>query len=470
MLQRVAALAATGQNESVKLLRRPAPNSIPPAASIQRAHYGIAPRRLVAGWPGLSSAHNAAYYTIVNQTGLVKAWHFWAHTLTQAGRWFAAASLAFFAVGSASLDIQVFVPLCYAASLWLCALLALHFFRPRLTLRARHVDRIGVGQSLPIEFDIENRGRTLSDARILPHLLPPEIAVSPPDGALLPDLARGEKGRVRFHLQPSRRGVFEMNGFRGQTSAPFGLLHAARLWPQASSLVVYPNFTPLSRVDLPVGRGHHPGGVALAASRGDSFEFWGSREWREGDSQRDIDWRATARLRRPAERPIVREYREEWLLRAAVVLDTQAATPAKQEDFECAVSLCAGVADWMARQDYLVDIFAAGPQLHHLTAGRSLAYLDQILDILARVECDDQSPFQTLEPEIAAYLSQITSIVCIFVDWNDERQNFVRHLEEQGAAVKIVVACDEETAAEAASRAGATVLSRDAFEAGVVEL
>ena len=50
-----------------------------------------------------------------------------------------------------------------------------------------------------------------------------------------------------------------------------------------------------------------------------------------------------------------------------------------RESFERAVSVAASVADFMARQEYLVDLFAAGPNLYHLTAGRSLAYLDQIL-------------------------------------------------------------------------------------------
>ncbi len=47
----------------------------------------------------------------------------------------------------------------------------------------------------------------------------------------------------------------------------------------------------------------------------------------------------------------------------------------------------------MARQEYLVDIFAAGPDLYHLMAGRSLAYLDQILDILASVDGSEEEPF-----------------------------------------------------------------------------
>jgi uncharacterized protein (DUF58 family) len=241
-------------------------------------------------------------------------------------------------------------------------------------------------------------------------------------------------------------------------------------------LLVYPQFTPLRRLEIPTGRRHHPGGVALAATRGDSFEYWGNREWRQGDTLRDIDWRATARLRRPLEKPVVREYREEFLLRVAVVLDTQVSPGdgAESDNFERAVSMCAACGDYMARQDHLVDIFAAGPQLYHLTAGRSLAYLDQILDILAHVEPTEYAPFEQLEPEIAVHLGQITTVICVFLDWTAQRRAFVQHLLEQGAAVKVIVVRDGNCSVDPLSDADVLgpvpVLSRADYERGVDEL
>jgi hypothetical protein len=84
----------------------------------------------------------------------------------------------------------------------------------------------------------------------------------------------------------------------------------------------------------------------------------------------------------------------------------------------------------------LVDIFAAGPQLYHLTAGRSLPISIRFLDILAHVESTEHAPFEQLEPEIAAHLGQITTVICVFLDWTTRRRAFVQHLLEQGAAGK----------------------------------
>src|SRR5690606_24194272 len=114
----------------------------------------------------------------------------------------------------------------------------------------------------------------------------------------------------------------------------------------------------------------------------------------------------------------------------------------QREAFERAVSVTAAVSDYMARQDYLVDIFAAGPNLYHLTAGRSLAQLDQILDILACVEENPAEPFEVIEPQIAELLARISTVICVFLDWNPARRDFVQRLSAQGVAVKVILLRD----------------------------
>ncbi len=352
------------------------------AIGLLASHYRVDARDLREGLPPISPHHDGRYYSAINRTGLVRSWHFWAHTLTATGRWMAGATVLFFSAGSISLDLQLFVPLCYAASMWLMAFVAWWLFRPRATLRARHAERVARGQNLRVEFEVKT-SRALGRARIVAHRLPPWFEIEADEGAPLPDLAKDETARATLQLRCLRRGAWNLCGWRVETDAPFGLMQAAQSFLQPMHLLVFPEFVPLHHLELPTGRSHHAGGVALANMRGESFEFWGNREWRDGDNLRDIDWRATARLRRPLERPVVREYREEWLLRVGVILDTCAVYPAEKNQksdektsdsaFESAVSLAAAVGDYLAREDYVVDIFAAGDQLHRVADGRSAA-------------------------------------------------------------------------------------------------
>lgn len=259
------------------------------------------------------------------------------------------------------------------------------------------------------------------------------------------------------------------------------MIRAFRTYVQRHDVLVYPAFTRLTRLQIPASLRYQPGGIALASNLGELFEYIGNREYREGDNVRDIDWRATARLNLP----IVREYREEYFLRVGVVMDTYApdrvngkllsvkALLAQDENFERAVSLAAAVSDYMARSDYIVDLFAAGPNLYHLTAERSLAFLDQILDILACVEASPDEPFATLEPEIAENLAQITTIVCIFLNWDETRRAFVERLRREGTSVRVLVVRDIPCTLDPDDDdipGGVRILSKSDFLSGVEEI
>ena len=437
----------------------PAPQPAPPRTSPWHSTKDIREASPVPGFPGPIS---------------LWAWRFFTHRLTTAGNWFLGTALLFLLFGSTSLDLQVFVPFTYAAGLGLVVILATLLVRPRVRVRAEHAARAAAGETLTVTLEITNSGRYSGrEWAVLPYRLPQAIDAREAEGIVLPALAPRATTRAMLHLFCHRRGLYTLRGWRVQTEFPFGLLRAYVFVKEDSPLLVYPRFTPLDRLEIPTGRRYQPGGVALASNLGDSFEYQGNREYRDGDSVRDIDWRATARL----DRPIVREYREEYFHRVAVILDTQASPrtgTAGSENFERAVSVCAAIGDWLGRREYIVDLFAAGPNLYHLTAGRSLASLDQILDILACLETTPVEPFSTLEPEILAHLAQITTVICVFLDWDETRRALARRLQAEGAGVKAVIVhegpCTLDPADDAAGDGTLMVISRADFEAGRGEL
>lgn len=370
-------------------------------------------------------------------------WRFLTHRVTPAGRWFFGVCIVFLLQGSTSLDLQVYVPFVYAMGVWAVALVFALLLSPRVTLVARHADRVGAGETLPVDIELAARGRQpFASLTVLPSRLPPALDAVPPDGIELPLPPDGKRVSGRLGILCERRGRFRLRPFRVQSDFPLGLLRAYAFAGNDATLLVYPQFSPLTALTLPVGRSYQPGGIALASHLGKSLEFIGDREFREGDNVRDMDWRASARL----DRLVVREYREEYFYRVAVILDTHVpggtADGEENAPFERAVSLCAAVSDALARQEYLVDLFAAGPNLYHLAAGRSLAYQDQILDILAVLEATPAEPLNTLEPEVLDALGQITTVICLLLDWNSARRAFAERLSATGAALKIVVVRD----------------------------
>ncbi|BCM92382.1 hypothetical protein IAD21_04261 [Abditibacteriota bacterium] len=391
--------------------------------------------------PRLSPAHDIARQGPFKLAAVRWAWQYWFRALAPSGRYFFLATILFFFYGGLTLEPQSFVPFAYALVIWTIAEIARFLERPKVEIRAHHPDRIAAGERLNVEVEVRNlKSSALAGGQLMAHRLPDAIDFNTL-GIPIPSLDSGEATAVHLELSPRRRGAYELHGFRVETAFPFGLLFSASAREVRSKLLVYPKFYPLERLELPQSRRYQPGGVAFVSARGESVEYVGNRDYREGDAVRDIDWRATARL----SRPIVREFREEYFLRAAVVLDTHVPLPQPEAcaDFERAVSLCAACGDYMNRADYLVDILAAGPNLYHLLAGRGLASLDQMLDILARVDSTEQSPWDTLAPAIEANLEQITSVICLFLDWDESRRTFATLLQSGGGAVKIFVLRDK---------------------------
>ena len=117
-------------------------------------------------------------------------WRFYTQRLTPAGRWMALISGMFVAYGGASLQLQGFVLAGYVSAIWFIAGLAMLFYRPRASLRIMMANRVCAGEKLPIDLDVQQRGRSRgADLVVLPHKLPLAIDSVPDEGVSLPDLA-----------------------------------------------------------------------------------------------------------------------------------------------------------------------------------------------------------------------------------------------------------------------------------------
>lgn len=396
--------------------------------------------------PPFSPARDARTHQTLRRLGLAGVWNLLASRLTPAGRGLLLATGAFFLWGVNSLEMQAHVPLLYVACLWVIAFSALRWARPRVALQARHASQVAACEAFDVEIEV--RATRALSARVLPLHLPFRLNVDD-SGVALPPLASGESARVVLPIEAQRRGVYQLQGWRVFSDYPFGILRAWQTFAASSRLVVTPRFTPLEQLQIVPGRSFAAGGAQLLGHMGESFEFAGNRAFREGDTLRDIDWRATARNASRVAPPVVREWREEHFLRAAVVLDTQLLSrdEAGEEEFERAVSLCAAIADYLARDNYVVDILAAGAQLYHLQTGPHAAYLEEILDILAAVEpSTDAQSLATLESELAPQLENITAIFAILLDWDEPRAMFLDSLASGGAGVRAFIVNDRATA------------------------
>jgi uncharacterized protein (DUF58 family) len=121
-------------------------------------------------------------------------------------------------------------------------------------------------------------------------------------------LAPGRFKDVAYLLRPTQRGLFTFAGIELRVASPLGLWWRKRFVRTEESVRVYPNYSTISKLLAYEVDSHlQLTGMRLRRRRGEGTEFHQLRDYRDGDSIRSIDWKATARM----SRLITREYQDE---------------------------------------------------------------------------------------------------------------------------------------------------------------
>ena len=372
--------------------------------------------------------------------------YLWKYRFTNVGKWFAAGLIFSAALGSASVEVPIYQVFCALLAFFCIDRVVGGLTRPKLRVQNDLPDRATAGEPFVSQLMICNVGNRTGYDLGAGYFDLPRSFESLEKETTLGDLDPGESMQVSVPLRASRRGIYQLFRPRAYSTFPFHMFRDSRCESESPNVLVLPHFHPLIGLDLPVGARYQPGGIALTSNIGESPEYIGNREYVAGDSVRRIDYRSWARLGRP----IVREYQEEYYCRVALVLDTfvPGGRRAGRDGFpnlEAAISLSAAIADALSRGEYLIDLFAAGPELYVFRAGRHTAHFENVLEIVAGVDACRKNPFEKIAPALADELSNISTVVGVFLDWDASRRQLVRAAVERGCSVKIFVVNDGET-------------------------
>jgi uncharacterized protein (DUF58 family) len=163
------------------------------------------------------------------------------------------------------------------------------------------------------------------------------LTASGAHAGVLPAL-HGRPLQLGYSVVGKRRGAHRIGPMRIDRMDPLGVVVARRPGGPAGTLTVLPNLHPVTppsavaRVDL------DPAASAVLGTAGEQRDIL-AREYRQGDSLRHVDWRATA-------------HRGELMVRAeaatnattsAVVFDVRASSWGDQDEFEWAVEAVASL-------------------------------------------------------------------------------------------------------------------------------
>lgn len=189
---------------------------------------------------------------------------------------------------------------------------------------------------LPADVQLTVRGRSTIEAEWRDDL-PYGLKVTGEHEGVLPAM-HGGAVHLRYSITGSRRGALRIGPLRIDRMDPLGLVLGRRPGGPPGTLTVLPTLHPVvppgavARVDLdPVAAGV----LGVAGEQRDIL----AREYRQGDSLRHVDWRATAHRGEL----MVRSEAATNATTSAVVFDVRASSWGDHDEFEWAVEAVASL-------------------------------------------------------------------------------------------------------------------------------
>ena len=279
-------------------------------------------------------------------------------------------------------------PPAWLHSLWLGALLALGTLALLDALWLRRLPSPALERELPGHLALDRWSEV--SLRVAPAAQPAgwlEVFDHVPAGLEfqgLPQrvaLAAAQGVELRYRVRPRQRGDSVFARCEIGLPSRLGLWQARRHLELPDRTRVYPDFARLHgahlmAVDSWLGRL----GVRQKPRRGTGQEFHQLRDFRSGDSLRQIDWKATARKHQP----IAREYQDERDQQIIFLLDSGRRMRSQDGDlshFDHALNACLLLAYVALRQGDAVGLLAfAGETPRYLPPAKGQAQLNALLN------------------------------------------------------------------------------------------
>ena len=206
-------------------------------------------------------------------------------------------------------------------------------------------------------------------------------------------LGPGLFSEAQYRLLPTQRGNAHFGGLHVRVTSRFGLWIRQRTYRLEETVKIYPNFAEVAKFALLATDNQLSRlGVRQRQRRGQGTEFHQLREYRDGDSLRQIDWKATSRY----QKLISKEYQDERDQHVVFLIDCGRRMRALDEEishFDQALNALLLLSYVALRQGDSVSFHAFGGQQRWFNAGKGAhninAILNQLYDLDTTLEVAD---------------------------------------------------------------------------------
>jgi uncharacterized protein (DUF58 family) len=241
-------------------------------------------------------------------------------------------------------------------------------------------------------------------------------------------LKRKQRRRYSYKLTCYKRGEYTIGPLILKSAYPLGISSISRkIEEECPTLLVYPKVFEVSALPLRASSYMPMIGIEATSMAGGCEEFFGVREYKQGDSLKYIHWPLTAKHGRY----IVKDFEVRASTEVTIFVDLQNDSDigeGKETTLEYAVKISASAAKYALERGHTVQLIGYGDKPCIVPYGKGVNQLAVILEGLARVKADGTTPYSRMINDAAGMLRDGGTAVLIFYHFKKNTGDYLYSL------------------------------------------
>lgn len=294
----------------------------------------------------------------------------------------------------------------------------LEYFGAGLSFARNTPNRIQEGDILEIETAITNNGFMPLFNFVLGDYLGCASYQGKQESVLIDYLGRRVSFKVKYGCPCPNRGRYAIGPITAYFFDPFGLFFFRKTFPVYSELYVYPKTFSIKKFPV-LAKGILPWfGIETTHTSGDEDEFFGVREYKQGDPISRIHWFSSARKNTL----MVKQFQRQSYFRATVIFNLEEDKnfgEGKERVAEYIIRIAASVARHLVSRNVSVELLAHTREAVHIPFNRGAEHLDDIMKFLAVAKPESKVTLGEVFQEYARYIPDNSCLIIIMLekDW-----------------------------------------------------
>ena len=254
----------------------------------------------------------------------------------------------------------------------------------RLELNRQLPEGAVVGQPTLIGYSLANRKRYWGAFAITVSELDGVQSLNRQPYAYVTHVPAARSADFTCEILPRRRGLATFDRYQLSSGFPFGFVKRAIVRQNREPMLVFPPIGTIDRSFLQRFRSAETHGTSMRPRLRGNDEFYGLREFRAGESQRNIYWKRSARTGTL----VAREMTHAAPPRLVVVIDSYNpnADAARATEIERSIAQAATLIDAAIEAGLAIGLVASdGADWHHIAPSRGKQHQRVLLTLLAKL-------------------------------------------------------------------------------------